>query len=103
MLQPKKTKFRKFQKRKVSGIKKQSLNFGIYGIQALDCGRLSAACIEAARRAMTRKLKRTGQIWIRVFPDLGVSQKPAEVRRVKVKGLLTIGFVLSKKVKFYLN
>ena len=86
MLQPKKTKFRKFQKRKVSGIKKQSLNFGMYGIQALDCGRLSAACIEAARRAMTRKLKRTGQIWIRVFPDLGVSQKPAEVRMGKGKG-----------------
>ena len=86
MLQPKKTKFRKFQKRKVSGIKKQSLNFGMYGIQALDCGRLSAACIEAARRAMTRKIKRTGQIWIRVFPDLGVSQKPAEVRMGKGKG-----------------
>jgi len=86
MLQPKKTKFRKFQKRKVSGLKVQQLNFGIYGIQSLSCGRLSASCIEAARRAMTRKLKRTGQIWIRVFPDLGVSQKPAEVRMGKGKG-----------------
>ena len=86
MLQPKKTKFRKFQKRKVSGLKVQQLNFGIYGIQSLSCGRLSASCIEAARRAMTRKLKRTGQIWIRVFADLGVSQKPAEVRMGKGKG-----------------
>lgn len=86
MLQPKKTKFRKFQKRKVAGIQLQQLNFGVYGIQSLSCGRLSAASIEAARRAMTRKLKRTGQVWIRVFPDLGVSQKPAEVRMGKGKG-----------------
>lgn len=88
MLQPKKTKFRKFQKRKVAGVQLQQLNFGMYGIQSLSCGRLSAACIEAARRAMTRKLKRNGQVWIRVFPDLGVSQKPAEVRMGKGKGII---------------
>ena len=88
MLQPKKTKFRKFQKRKVDGVKIQQLNFGVYGIQSLSCGRLSASCLEAARRSMTRKLKRTGQIWIRVFPDLGVSKKPAEVRMGKGKGSL---------------
>ena len=86
MLQPKKTRFRKFQKRKVDGVKLQQLSFGIYGIQSLSCGRLSASCLEAARRAMTRKFKRTGQIWIRVFPDLGVSKKPAEVRMGKGKG-----------------
>ena len=88
MLQPKKTKFRKFQKRRVTVVKLQQLNFGMYGIQSLSCGRISSACIEAARRAMTRKLKRTGQIWIRIFPDLGVSQKPAEVRMGKGKGAI---------------
>jgi len=75
MLQPKKTKFRKFQKRTSEGVKYMQLNFGTFGLQALDCGHLSASCIEAARRAMSRKLKRTGQIWIRVFPDYGVSKK----------------------------
>ena len=81
MLQPKKTKFRKFQKRKVSGIKKQSLNFGMYGIQALDCGRLSAACIEATRH--DAKLKELVK-QIRVFPDLGVLNHP-KLGWVKVK------------------
>jgi large subunit ribosomal protein L16 len=71
----KKTKFRKFQKRTSEGVKYMQLNFGTFGLQALDCGHLSASCIEAARRAMSRKLKRTGQIWIRVFPDYGVSKK----------------------------
>ena len=79
----KKQNLENFKNEKLVGLRS---NFGVYGIQALDCGRLSAACIEAARRAMTRKLKRTGQIWIRVFPDLGVSQKPAEVRMGKGKG-----------------
>jgi len=86
MLQPKKTTFRKFQKRHPEGVRVQALAFGRYGLQALACGHLSAACLEAARRAMTRKLKRSGQIWIRVFPDLGVSRKPAEVRMGKGKG-----------------
>ena len=89
----KKNKISKIPKKKSSGLKVQQLNFGIYGIQSLSCGRLSASCIEAARRAMTRKLKRTGQIWIRVFPDLGVSKKPAEVEWGKGKVKLTIGCV----------
>ena len=86
MLQPKKTKFRKFQKRTPEGVKSMQLNFGTVGLQALECGHLSASCIEAARRAMSRKLKRMGQIWIRVFPDYGVSKKPVEVRMGKGKG-----------------
>jgi len=63
-----------------------SLNFGSYAIQSVSSGRLSASSIEAARRALTRKLKRDGQVWIRVFPDYGVSKKPAEVRMGKGKG-----------------
>src|SRR5210317_108933 len=86
MLQPKRTKFRKMQKGLASGITQQDLNFGSYGIQSLETGRLRASVIEAMRRVMTRKLKRQGQIWIRVFPDLVISQKPAEVRMGKGKG-----------------
>lgn len=86
MLQPKRTVFRKMQKGRVQGCKKQALHFGSYGIQSLACGRLRASVIEAMRRVMTRKVKRQGQIWIRVFPDLAVSQKPAEVRMGKGKG-----------------
>ena len=86
MLQPKKTKYRKFQKGRVGGVKMNSLSFGSFGIQSVHCGRLSASVIEATRRVMTRKLKRSGQIWIRVFPDNPVSKKPAEVRMGKGKG-----------------
>jgi len=86
MLQPKKTKYRKFQKGRAGGIKMNVLSFGSFGIQSLHSGRLSASVIEAARRAMTRKLKRSGQIWIRVFPDKAVSKKPTEVRMGKGKG-----------------
>ena len=75
MLQPKKTKFRKMQKGRTGGSKKQMLHFGTYGLQSLANGRLQASVIEAMRRVMTRKLKRQGQIWIRVFPDISVSQK----------------------------
>ena len=85
MLQPKKTKFRKMQKGRTGGSKKQMLHFGTYGLQSLANGRLQASVIEAMRRVMTRKLKRQGQIWIRVFPDISVSQKPAEVRLGKGK------------------
>ena len=76
MLQPKKTKFRKMQMQKgrTGGSKKQMLQFGTYGLQSLENGRLQASVIEAMRRVMTRKLKRQGQIWIRVFPDISVSQ-----------------------------
>lgn len=88
MLQPKRTKFRKFHKGRVSGIKdnQYQLSFGNYGIKTYESGRLSARVLEAARRSMTRKMRRGGQLWIRVFPDIGVSTKPAEVRMGKGKG-----------------
>lgn len=86
MLQPKRTKFRKMQKGRVNGSKKHMCHFGSYGIQSLETGRLNASVIEAMRRVLTRKLKRQGQVWIRVFPDLVISQKPAEVRMGKGKG-----------------
>jgi large subunit ribosomal protein L16 len=88
MLQPKRTKFRKFQKGsfegKVSNTK--DLQHGSFALRSLTSGRLSARVIEAARRSMTRALKRHGQIWIRIFPDQNVSEKPAEVRMGKGKG-----------------
>ena len=80
MLQPKKTKYRKFQKGRTGGIKINTLSFGSFGIQSLRSGRLSASVIEATRRVMTRKLKRSGQIWIRVFPDKAVSKKNRNYR-----------------------
>lgn len=88
MLSPRRTKFRKFQKGKVKGIRKNQtgLKFGQYGIQALETGRISASVIEAARRTMTRIFRRSGRIWIRIFPDIAISQKPAEVRMGKGKG-----------------
>jgi large subunit ribosomal protein L16 len=88
MLQPKRTKYRKFQKGIVSGKVSNTagLCFGSYGMKTLEAGRISSRMIEAARRSMTRKLKRHGQIWIRIFPDQGVSEKPAEVRMGKGKG-----------------
>jgi len=88
MLSPKRTKFRKFQKGRVKKISDNltTLKFGSYGIKVLESGRLSARVIEAVRRTMTRKFKRSGQIWIRVFPDIAVSKKPAEVRMGKGKG-----------------
>jgi large subunit ribosomal protein L16 len=88
MLQPKRTKHRKFQKGSIGGKVSNtlSLSFGKFGMKSLVAGRLSSQMIEAARRSMTRKFKRNGQIWIRVFPDIGVSEKPAEVRMGKGKG-----------------
>jgi large subunit ribosomal protein L16 len=86
MLQPKRTRFRKIQKGRTGGVKTQALHFGAYGIQCLVSVRLHAKVIEAVRRVMSRKLKRQGQIWVRVFPDIPVSQKPAEVRMGKGKG-----------------
>ncbi len=88
MLQPKRTKHRKFQKGTCGGKVSNtlSLSFGKFGIKTLVAGQLSSQTIEAARRTMTRKLRRNGQIWIRVFPDIGVSEKPAEVRMGKGKG-----------------
>nr|AST08675.1 50S ribosomal protein L16 [Chlorella heliozoae] len=88
MLQPKRTKYRKFQKGRVSGVLSNTtqLEFGQFGLKALEPGRIPAKTIEAVRRIITRKFKRTGQIWIRVFPDIAVSSKPAEVRMGKGKG-----------------
>ena len=87
MLQPKRTKYRKHQKGRTGGNSMSNdLSFGLYGIQALDHGRVSARVIEASRRTMTRRFRRAGQVWIRVFTDLPVSSKPAEVRMGKGKG-----------------
>ena len=88
MLQPKKTKFRKAFKGKISGDAKSgfSLNFGSYGLKAMEPDRITARQIEAARRAITRHIKRQGRLWIRVFPDVPVSGKPAEVRMGSGKG-----------------
>ncbi|MDH3335018.1 MAG: 50S ribosomal protein L16 [Rhodospirillaceae bacterium] len=88
MLSPKKTKFRKAHKGRIHGNAKGGtvLNFGAYGLKALEPERVTARQIEAARRAMTRHMKRAGRVWIRIFPDVPVSQKPAEVRQGKGKG-----------------
>ncbi len=88
MLSPKKVKFRKQQKGKMRGTARRgaTLNFGEYGLQAIDCGYISSKQIEAARIAMTRHVKRGGKIWIRVFPDKPLTKKPAEVRMGKGKG-----------------
>jgi len=88
MLQPKRTKFRKAHKGRIHGLAKgaTALNFGTYGLKALEPERVTARQIEAARRAITRAMKRTGRVWIRVFPDVPVSVKPAEVRMGSGKG-----------------
>src|ERR671938_2038528 len=88
MLQPKKTKFRKQFKGRIHGVAKggTDLNFGQFGLKALDPERVTARQIEAARRAITRAMKRAGRVWIRIFPDVPVSTKPAEVRMGSGKG-----------------
>ena len=88
MLSPKKTKYRKQFKGRIHGTSKgnTSLNFGSYGLKALEPERITARQIEACRRAVTREMKRQGRVWIRIFPDLPVSDKPAEVRMGKGKG-----------------
>jgi large subunit ribosomal protein L16 len=88
MLQPKRTKFRKKQKGRVKGIAQRghSISFGDFGIKALEPGWLTSRQIEAARVAVTRAMKREGQVWIRIFPDKPVTKKPAEVRMGKGKG-----------------
>ncbi|WP_135077456.1 50S ribosomal protein L16 [Terasakiella sp. SH-1] len=88
MLLPKRTKFRKQHKGRIKGNAKggSTLNFGTYGLKALTPERVTSRQIEAARRAMTRHMKRTGRVWIRIFPDVPVSKKPAEVRMGKGKG-----------------
>jgi len=88
MLQPARTKFRKQHKGRIHGPAKAGtvLNFGAYGLKALEPNRITAREIEAARRAITREMKRAGRVWIRVFPDVPVSKKPAEVRMGSGKG-----------------
>ncbi|MDJ0895857.1 MAG: 50S ribosomal protein L16 [Alphaproteobacteria bacterium] len=88
MMQPKRTKYRKAHKGRIHGAAKggTSLNFGSYGLKATTPGRVTARQIEAGRRAITRHMKRLGKLWIRIFPDVPVSQKPAEVRQGKGKG-----------------
>mgnify|MGYP006271450851 CR=1 FL=1 len=88
MLQPKRTKFRKAHKGRIKGEAKggTDLNFGSFGLKAAEPERITARQIEAARRAMNRYMKRQGRIWIRIFPDVPVTQKPTEVRMGKGKG-----------------
>jgi len=88
MLQPKRTKFRKQHKGRNRGLAQRgsTVSFGEYALKATGRGRMTARQIEAARRAMTRRVKRGGQIWIRVFPDKPITQKPLEVRQGKGKG-----------------
>tara|TARA_B100000212_G_scaffold336222_1_gene309276 strand:+ start:370 stop:783 length:414 start_codon:yes stop_codon:yes gene_type:complete len=88
MLQPKKTKYRKQQKGKLRGFATSGakVSFGEYGLKALTRGRVTARQIEAARRAMTRHIKRGGKVWIRIFPDVPITKKPVEVRMGKGKG-----------------
>ena len=88
MLQPMRTKFRKAHKGRIHGLATSgnALNFGRYGLKALEPERVTARQIEAARRAMTRHMKRAGRVWIRIFPDVPVSKKPIEVRMGKGKG-----------------
>ncbi len=88
MLQPKKMKFRRAHKGRIHGNAKSgvALNFGSYGLKALEPERVTARQIEAARRAITRQMKRMGKVWIRIFPDVPVSKKPTEVRMGSGKG-----------------
>lgn len=88
MLQPKRTKFRKMFKGRIRGEAKggSDLNFGSFGLKAIEPERITARQIEAARRAMTRHMKRQGRVWIRIFPDTPITAKPIEVRMGKGKG-----------------
>jgi len=88
MLQPKRTKFRKKQKGRVKGIAQRGhlINYGSFGIKSLEPGWITSRQLEAARIAVTRKMKREGQVWIRIFPDKPITKKPAEVRMGKGKG-----------------
>ena len=92
MLSPKRTKFRKAHKGRIHGKAKGGfeLNFGAYGLKAVEPGRITARQIEAARRALTRHMKRAGRVWIRVFPDVPVSKKPLEVRMGSGKGAVEL-------------
>ncbi len=88
MLSPKRTKYRKAFKGRIHGVAKggTALNFGAFGLKAIEPGRITARQIEAARRAISRHIRRVGRVWIRIFPDVPVSSKPAEVRMGSGKG-----------------
>jgi len=88
VLQPKKTKYRKAHKGRIKGVASSAttLNYGTFGLKATEADRVTARQIEAARVAMTRFMKRTGRVWVRIFPDVPVSKKPTEVRMGKGKG-----------------
>src|SRR5581483_2686922 len=88
MLSPKRTKYRKAHKGRIHGVAKggTTLNFGAFGLKAVEPGRVTARQIEAARRTITRTMRRVGRVWIRIFPDVPVSSKPAEVRMGSGKG-----------------
>src|SRR5215469_8381690 len=88
MLSPKRSKYRKAHKGRIHGVAKggTSLNFGSFGLKAVEPDRVTARQIEAARRAITRAMKRTGRVWIRIFPDVPITKKPAEVRMGSGKG-----------------
>ena len=107
MLSPKRTKFRKQFKGRINGNAKAgtTLNFGAYGLKALEPERLNAREIEAARRAITREMKRAGRVWIRIFPDVPVTKKPAEVRMGSGKGApeLWVARVKPGRVMFELD
>lgn len=95
MLQPKRTKFRKAHKGRIKGQAKggTDLNFGQFGLKATQPGRVTARQIEAARRAMNRHMKRSGKVWIRIFPDVPVTAKPTKFGWVKVRALLIVGWL----------
>ena len=88
MLAPKRSKYRKAHKGRIHGVAKGGtmLNFGAFGLKAMEPGRITARQIEAARRTITRSIRRAGRVWIRIFPDVPVSRKPAEVRMGSGKG-----------------
>ncbi|MGB0390394.1 MAG: 50S ribosomal protein L16 [Salibacteraceae bacterium] len=90
MLQPKKVRRRRVQKGRIKGLAQRgsTVSFGSFGIKSLEMGRITSRQIEAARIAMTRRMKREGQVWIRIFPDTPITNKPAEVRMGKGKGAL---------------
>jgi large subunit ribosomal protein L16 len=107
MMQPKKTKFRKAFKGRIHGAAKggTTLNFGSHGLKAVEPERVTARQIEAARRAITRHMKRAGRVWIRIFPDVPVTKKPAEVRMGSGKGgiELWVARVKPGRIMFELN
>ena len=102
MLQPKRMKFRKMHKGRNRGLAAgNTVAFGTYGLKAVGRGRMTARQIEAARRAMTRHVKRQGKIWIRVFPDKPITEKPLKCVKVKVKVTLSTGYAKFSLVVFY--